>query len=414
MTAAAAAPRITPLRASPPPARIQPHNETAEQGLLGALLVENKAFADVSHLVAADDFGRAVHGRIYAAIGKLIAAGHVADPVTLKNHFDQDAALEPIGGGQYLIELARSAVTILNAPFYASAIRDCARRRRLLALSDELGDEAAKVDLDHDAVEISTRFGNLLAEIGNGSTANTLGAAGRSILDAGEDDAPIPPRGWLLGNTFCRGFISGLLAQGAGGKTALRLAQAMALATGRPLTGEHVFERCRVLIICLEDSIDELRRRVRAAMLHHDVSRDDLRGRFYLWAPAGLKIAEQRDGSRQVVAGELELQLRAFVAERGIDLILLDPLVKTHAVDENDNSAIDEVAVILAKIAGDLNCAVDVLHHERKAGAADAGDANRGRGASAFRDAARLVYTITPMTELSASNSASPRPIGGR
>lgn len=219
------------------------------------------------------------------------------------------------------------------------------------------------------------------------------------IIDAGEDEAPIPPRGWLLGKAFCRRFISGLVAQGAGGKTALRLAQAMSLATGRPLTDEHVFERGRVLIVCLEDNIDELRRRVRAAMLHHGVGRGDLHGRFYLWAPSGLKIAEQRDGSRQVVAGELERQLRAFVAERGIDLVMLDPLVKSHSAEENDNNAIDAVAVILAKIASDLNCAVDVLHHERKAGAADAGDANRGRGASAFRDAARLLYTVTGMTD---------------
>jgi hypothetical protein len=30
----------------------------------------------------------------------------------------------------------------------------------------------------------------------------------RDARNAGlEDDAPIPPRGWLLGNTFCRGFI---------------------------------------------------------------------------------------------------------------------------------------------------------------------------------------------------------------
>jgi hypothetical protein len=217
-------------------------------------------------------------------------------------------------------------------------------------------------------------------------------------IDAGEDDAPIPPRGWLLGNTFCRSFISGLLSQGAAGKTAVRIAQALALATGRPLTGEHVFLRCRVLIVCLEDSLDELRRRVRAARLHHGVTADELRGWFIYWAPAGLKIAEQRDGSHTVAPGDLEQQLRAFIAQRNIDLVILDPLVKTHAVEENDNSAIDAVACILARLADDLNCAVDILHHERKAGSPEADDANRGRGASSFRDAARLLHTVTPMT----------------
>jgi hypothetical protein len=218
-------------------------------------------------------------------------------------------------------------------------------------------------------------------------------------IDAGEDDAPIPPRGWLLGKSFCRGFISGLLAQGAAGKTAVRIAQALALAADRQdITGEQVFQRCRVLIVCLEDTLDELRRRVRAARLHHGVSADQLRGWLYLWTPAGLKIAEQRDGSRTVAPGQLEEQLRIFIADRKIDLVIIDPLVKTHTAEENDNVALDSVTCILARLADDLNCAVDVPHHERKAGSPEAGDANRARGATSFRDAARLLYTVTPMT----------------
>ncbi len=50
--------------------------------------------------------------------------------------------------------------------------------------------------------------------------------------DAGDDGAPISPRGWLLGTVFCRRFVSSLLAVGGAGKTALRTAQALALATG--------------------------------------------------------------------------------------------------------------------------------------------------------------------------------------
>ena len=103
-------------------------------------------------------------------------------------------------------------------------------------------------------------------------------AAALGEWDAGDDDAPIPPRGWLLGNVFCRRFVSSLLAEGGAGKTALRVAQGLALATGRPITGEHVFQRCRVLIVSLEDDKDELRRRVRAAMLHHGISQDDVLG----------------------------------------------------------------------------------------------------------------------------------------
>src|SRR5207248_8165745 len=107
---------VTPLRepdlerAPQPPANIE-----AEQALLGAILVNNAAFGRVAEFLAPEHFGNAVHGRIFAAIGKLIERGQIANPVTLKSLFDQDGALAEIGGAQYLARLAESAVTIINA-----------------------------------------------------------------------------------------------------------------------------------------------------------------------------------------------------------------------------------------------------------------------------------------------------------
>jgi RecA-family ATPase len=100
-----------------------------------------------------------------------------------------------------------------------------------------------------------------------------------SVYDAGDiDPTKIPPRGWLLGTTFCRGFISGLNGGGGGGKTATRYAQYLAAATGKPITGEHVHVRSRVLIVCLEDRLAEVQRRIAACMLHHGISSSDVAG----------------------------------------------------------------------------------------------------------------------------------------
>lgn len=98
------------------------------------------------------------------------------------------------------------------------------------------------------------------------------------FINAGADDWNVQPRGWLLGNVFCRGFVSSIIADGGVGKTSLRYAQYLSLATGRSLTGERVFQRCRVLLVSLEDSIDELRRRVKAAAMHHGVLQSELDG----------------------------------------------------------------------------------------------------------------------------------------
>lgn len=218
------------------------------------------------------------------------------------------------------------------------------------------------------------------------------------VFDVGDEDGNIPPREWLLGNTFCRGFLSGLIAAGGVGKTTIRIAQALSLATDRKLTGEHVFLRCRVMIVCLEDDLFELRRRVRAAMLHHRVEPADVKGYLFLTTPRRLKIAEYGGEKSGIVRGGLYDALKAQIDRRRIDLICIDPAVKAHGLDENDNSAIDEFAAFLTEIAAEKSIAIDLLTHERK-GTGDPGDANRGRGAGSQKDAARLFYTLTPMSE---------------
>jgi hypothetical protein len=70
--------------------------------------------------------------------------------------------------------------------------------------------------------------------------------------------------------------------------------------------------------------------------------------------------------------------------------------VKTHSVEENNNSGIDDVAQLLTDLAAKHDIAVDLPHHTRK-GSAEPGDAERGRGASAAKDAGRLVHTLTTM-----------------
>jgi AAA domain len=91
------------------------------------------------------------------------------------------------------------------------------------------------------------------------------------------------------------------------------------------------------------------------------------------------------------------VQLERTIAARKIDIVMLDPFIKSHGIAENDNSGIDEVAQILTNMAEKFNIAVDVPHHMAK-GPADPGNANRGRGASSLKDALRLVRTATLMT----------------
>jgi len=163
---------ITPLREpdlerSPQP----PANVEAEQALLGAILINNAAHGRVAEFLLPEHFGNAVHGRIYAAISRLIERGQIANPVTLKNLFDQDGALQEIGGAQYLARLAESAVTIINAEHYGRTIHDLHLRRELITIGQDVVTDAFQHDLDDPAVEQIERAEQKLFELATAGEA---------------------------------------------------------------------------------------------------------------------------------------------------------------------------------------------------------------------------------------------------
>ena len=133
--------------------RTPPHNFEAEMALLGAILTNNRAYERVSEFLRPEHYADPVHSRIYAAAGRLIDAGQIADPVTLKNYLEQDGSLEEIGGTQYLARLAGSVVTLINALDYGRTIHDRFLRRQLINLAEDVADRAYSFELDRSAVD---------------------------------------------------------------------------------------------------------------------------------------------------------------------------------------------------------------------------------------------------------------------
>ncbi len=133
--------------------RTPPHNFEAEQALLGAVLVNNRTFERVSEFLRPEHFADPVHGRIYAAAGKLIERGQIANPITLKTFFESDGSLAEIGGTQYLAKLANAVATIINAEDYGRLIFDLHLRRELIDLGENLVNEAFEPDVETSATD---------------------------------------------------------------------------------------------------------------------------------------------------------------------------------------------------------------------------------------------------------------------
>jgi hypothetical protein len=144
----------------------------------------------------------------------------------------------------------------------------------------------------------------------------------------------------------------------------------------------------------------ELQRRIDAVLRHYKVDRAELKGWLFFSTPKLFKLAEMTDKGRSL--GPLEQFLRDEIARRKIDLVSLDPFVKTHGLEENNSTDMDFVCDLLARMSIEFNIAVDSPHHSRK-GSATPGDADSGRGSSGIKDAGRLVFTLTPMSSEEAS-----------
>jgi hypothetical protein len=211
-----------------------------------------------------------------------------------------------------------------------------------------------------------------------------------------EDFAAIPARDWVYGRHYIRSFLSVTVAAGGTGKTALTLAEAMAMATGRDLLGQET-ERQRVWVWNLEDPIEELHRRLAAICIHYNLSYSDYAD--YLFVNSGRDsqlILAQQVGNSAVLTPVVETVID-YIKEFNIDVIIVDPFVSSHRLSENDNTAMDLVVKAWGRIAEQGKCSVELVHHVRKAQQGQASSYGDARGASALTDAARHVRRLMRM-----------------
>jgi hypothetical protein len=204
----------------------------------------------------------------------------------------------------------------------------------------------------------------------------------------------LPPRQWVYGQHYLRQFVSVLASAGGIGKTSLQIVEALAICTGRALLGEAVHEQTNVWLVNLEDPMEEMQRRVLAAMRLFGIKPEEVKGRLFLDAGRNfrMKFATQtREGV--IPNADLIRHMVEKIPERGIGAVFIDPFVGTHDVSENDNGAINSVLAEIRTIADATGCAIGLVHHIRKGNGEDA-TIDSVRGANSLIGAARAARVI--------------------
>jgi hypothetical protein len=216
--------------------------------------------------------------------------------------------------------------------------------------------------------------------------------------------AMLPRRRWLLGRALLRGHLTLLVAPAGVGKSTHGVARAVALATGRDITGEPVHEQVKAWVYNTEDDSDELKRRLGAVIQHHAIPFAEIRNRIALNSGADRPLLLARaDKSGMVIRLPDVDACIEKIRESEIGVFIVDPFVETHEVNENSNEQIKVVAAMYREIARATHCAVLLVHHTAKPpqGASDgyAGNMNAARGASALVGVARVVQTLFGMSD---------------
>ncbi len=112
--------------------RTPPQDLTAEQCVLGGMLLSKDAIADVVEVLRPGDFYKPAHQTVYDAVLDLYSRGEPADAITVSAELTRRAEITRVGGAPYLHTLVSSVPSAANASYYARIVRERAVLRRLV------------------------------------------------------------------------------------------------------------------------------------------------------------------------------------------------------------------------------------------------------------------------------------------
>ncbi len=369
--------------------RTLPHSLEAEQALLGAILVNNEAYNRVADYLRPEHFFEPVHGRLFEAIGRRVADGRLADPVTLKRLFDEDEALKEVDGGAYLTRLARAAETIVNAEHYGKVLHDLALKRGLIEVGettvnrayDALADESGRQQLEEAERALFQLAQEGEADGGFKEFPNVLVSTLKLVESAHKKQGKVT--GVPTGLTGVDDKLGGLqpsdlvilAARPSMGKTALAITMAVNAAATRAYGADAArlkHSNHTVALFSLEMSAEQLAMRLLSA--ESRVGSDDLR-KGNLADPDWARIvaASQKlggyplyiDDTPALSVAAVRTRARRLMRRHGLSLVVVDYLQLLRGTSRQAQQSrvleIGEITMTLKAIAKELNVPVLAL-----------------------------------------------------
>ena len=150
-----------------------PNNIEAEQSVIGSILLNNEIFDEINLLINSKNFYDPMHQKIFMAIEKLIYSGMLANPITLKNYFENEK--DELNIPNYLFKITKFSTSSRQAIEYSKLIYDLYVKRELIKISENIIHTAKLNDLDNDGKSIIENFEKSLFDLAEkGSFSSSL------------------------------------------------------------------------------------------------------------------------------------------------------------------------------------------------------------------------------------------------
>ncbi len=148
-----------------------PNNIEAEQAVIGSILVSNDIFDEINTIISSINFHDPMHQKIFEAVESLIYKGMLANPITLKNYFEDEK--DDLNVPEYLVKITKFSTSVRQAIEYSKIIYDMFVRRELIKISEQTIDSAKLNDLDTNGQSIIESSERLLFDLAEKGSFNS-------------------------------------------------------------------------------------------------------------------------------------------------------------------------------------------------------------------------------------------------
>jgi len=346
--------------------RVFPHDNTAEQAVIGSMMIDNACIDQVDLLP--DDFYSKANALIFSAIIEISGAGKVADLVTVCENLLSSGKIKQAGGQAYVAEVCDSVVSTSAVKSYAEIVKEKSTERKILSEAQRI------IEAVYDTTETSKakleEAQKTILNLSLMKNSDTLRSSREIVKKTYQEiEARYQRHGGLIGiptglidlDTYISGLIGGdlIILAGRPGMGKSALAGCIAANVSEMGTTSAIFS----LEMPGESVITRImanRSGINSRHLRRGFVRDDRWGEITTVCDAVSRWNLFIDDKPDVTPAEIRAKARKLKKDHDLGLLIVDYIQLVHVTGKHDSreQAVAEISRTLKAIARELNIPV--------------------------------------------------------